>query len=131
MEGSQGKTFTAFKRPRHRTGYGRGCESDGIAVSGTKIGGHATGFILSVRVSSQVPLLNLFTLFFKEIIMPDTFKDTDKLTEIYTQRIPEITKAHIQQLPDHLKHKLHNEILLVMAKIIHESRFDPSLYLKG
>lgn len=53
----------------------------------------------------------------------------DKLTETFTLRIPEITKAGIDRLPPILKTKLNNEILLTMARVIHESKFDPQLYL--
>lgn len=52
-----------------------------------------------------------------------------KLTESYTIRIPEITKAHIDSLPSLTKNKLNNEILLTMARVIHESKFDSSMYL--
>lgn len=53
----------------------------------------------------------------------------DKLTESYTLRIPEITKVQLDKLPPPLKRKLNDEILMTMAKIIHESKFDPRLYL--
>ena len=55
----------------------------------------------------------------------------DKLTETYTLRIPEITKSEIDRLPPLLKSKLNNEILLTMARVIHESKFDASLYLSA
>ena len=55
----------------------------------------------------------------------------DKLTETYTLRIPEITKSEIDRLPPLLKSKLNNEILLTMARIIHESKFNASLYLSA
>lgn len=43
----------------------------------------------------------------------------DKLTETYTLRIPEITKSGLDHLPPPLKNKLNNEILLTMARVIH------------
>ena len=55
----------------------------------------------------------------------------DKLTETYTLRIPEVTKVNLDHLPAPLKNKLNNEILLTMARVIHESKFDPSLYLSS
>lgn len=57
--------------------------------------------------------------------------DTDKLTEIYSLRIPEITKIEIDRLPAHLKNKINHEILITIARIIHESKFDPTMHLKS
>lgn len=57
--------------------------------------------------------------------------ETDKLTETFSLRVPEVTKAEIDRLPLNLKNKLNHDILITMAKIIHESKFDPSLYLKS
>lgn len=54
----------------------------------------------------------------------------DKLTETYTLRIPEITKIEIDKLSTPLKRKLNEEILLTMAKIIHEGKFNAQLYLR-
>jgi len=54
---------------------------------------------------------------------------TDKLTETYTLGIPEVTKFQIDKLPAHFRKKLNAKILVEMAKIIHESKFDPNLYL--
>ena len=54
---------------------------------------------------------------------------TDKLTDQYVIRIPEITKRGLEQLSPVLKKKLNQQILLDMARIIHESKFDPSVYL--
>jgi hypothetical protein len=53
------------------------------------------------------------------------------LTEIYSLRIPEITKIEIDRLPAHLKNKINHEILITIARIIHESKFDPTMHLKS
>ena len=55
----------------------------------------------------------------------------DKLTEHYMIRIPEIVKINIEKLPPTLKKKLNQEILITMARIIHESKFDARLYLSS
>lgn len=54
---------------------------------------------------------------------------TDKLDHQYMIRIPEIMKANLDKLPPALKKKLNQEILILMARSIHDSRFDPKLYL--
>ena len=54
---------------------------------------------------------------------------TDKLFESFSLRIPTITKEHLEKMPKKFKKKLNEEIMLVMARVIHESRFDPSDYL--
>jgi hypothetical protein len=56
---------------------------------------------------------------------------TDKLTEQYMIRIPEITKAAIDKLPPTLKKKMNQDILILMARAIHESKFEPRLYLSS
>lgn len=53
----------------------------------------------------------------------------DKLTETYSVRIPEILSEHLKALPPPLKKKLNEELLVVMAKHVHEARFDPGIYL--
>ena len=55
----------------------------------------------------------------------------DKLTESYTFRIPEITKAMTDKLSSAWKKKLNEALLHTTAKIIHESEFDPSKYLSS
>jgi len=55
----------------------------------------------------------------------------DKLTEHYMIRVPEIVKINIEKLSPTLKKKLNQEILITMARIIHESRFDARLYLSS
>jgi hypothetical protein len=63
--------------------------------------------------------------------MDDHGLTTDKLTEQFMIRIPEITKANLDKLPPALKKKLNQEILILMARSIHDSRFDPKLYLSS
>ena len=53
----------------------------------------------------------------------------EKLNEIYTLRVSENLKALTDKLSPEWKIKLNQEIRLTMAKVVHESRFDPSLYL--
>lgn len=55
----------------------------------------------------------------------------DKRTETYSIRIPEITKAKADKLTPAWKGRLNDALLLTMAKILHESEFDPNLYLKS
>jgi hypothetical protein len=63
--------------------------------------------------------------------MDDQGLATDKLTEQFMIRIPEITKTGLDKLTPTLKKKLNHEILILMARIIHESKFDPRLYLSS
>lgn len=62
--------------------------------------------------------------------MPDIDFQTDKCTENYTIRIPEVTKKHLEKLPSQLKAKLKKKILIAMAEVSHENSFDPGEYLK-
>lgn len=55
--------------------------------------------------------------------------DTDKRTEEFTMRVPEITKAAIDRLSPHFKRRLNDRILVTMAAVIHEATFDPRRYL--
>ncbi len=57
--------------------------------------------------------------------------ETDKLMETYSIRIPEITKFQIDRLTRGQKERMNRKILLVIAHTLHESKFEPSLYLKG
>lgn len=61
----------------------------------------------------------------------DEYLCTDKLTEQYMIRVPEITKAFLDKLPPALKKKLNQDILILMARSIHELKFDPRLYLSS
>lgn len=62
-----------------------------------------------------------------EIVM----EQIDKRTETYALRIPEITKAKTDRLSAAWKQKLNDALLLTIARILHESEFDPSVYLKS
>lgn len=55
---------------------------------------------------------------------------TDKCLESYSLRIPEITKYELDKLTNGQKTAMIDEILVVMARHIHASRFDPELYLR-
>jgi len=57
--------------------------------------------------------------------------EIDKLTESYTLRIPEVTKAKTDRLSSSWKKKLNEAILLTIARTLHDADFKPSLYLKG
>lgn len=58
-------------------------------------------------------------------------EEMDKCEAIYPFRMPEITKRKVDKLSPSLKKKLNLELLLTTARILHESDFDPSLYLKS
>lgn len=53
----------------------------------------------------------------------------DKLTEIFSMRIPSVTKAGLDSMPSAWKTKLNERLLICIAQVLHESRFDPSFYL--
>ena len=53
----------------------------------------------------------------------------DKLTEQYTIRVPEVLKKQIDKMPTSHKRRLTEAILVAMAKVVHDSRFDPLVYL--
>lgn len=52
----------------------------------------------------------------------------DKLEKQYTFRIPEVLEKYIKDLSPSEKKRMHEEIIRIMAKMVHDSRFDPSLY---
>lgn len=56
--------------------------------------------------------------------------DIGKRTETYSIRIPENLHQRIAKLSDHWKRRMANEILIAMARIVHEAEFDPTFYLK-
>jgi hypothetical protein len=62
--------------------------------------------------------------------MANSDLQTGKLTAMFPIRVPEITKAKLDKLNVSFKRKLNEEILITMARILHESEFDPSVYLK-
>jgi hypothetical protein len=53
----------------------------------------------------------------------------DKLNESFSMRIPEITKTLLEKLTPEQKKTLHNAILVIIAKHLHDSTFDASIYL--
>lgn len=53
----------------------------------------------------------------------------DKLTEVYSLEIPAIIKETLETLPKEYIVKLNQEIRILMAKTIHESKFKPENYL--
>jgi len=57
--------------------------------------------------------------------------DIDKLTEMFSIRIPEILKVEIDRLSPQAKKDLNAAVLVTIAKIIHDSKFDPFIYLKS
>ena len=54
---------------------------------------------------------------------------TDKCLESYSLRIPEITKHELDKLTQAQKTAMIDEILIVMARHIHFSKFNPAVYL--
>ena len=58
---------------------------------------------------------------------------TDKRTETFSVRIPEITAHHIGKLSPTERTRMFNDLLLCMAYHIHNSsrHFDPSTYLSS
>jgi hypothetical protein len=55
--------------------------------------------------------------------------DSDKLLEVYTQRIPECLKKRLSKLSPDEKMQLSRRVLVVLAKACHDHEFDPNLYL--
>ena len=60
-----------------------------------------------------------------------TMDQIDKLTESYTFRIPEVTKAKTDRLSSTWKKKLNENLLMTIARLLHEAEFDPSKYLSS
>jgi len=56
--------------------------------------------------------------------------DIDKLLATYTFRMPQFTKNRVHGLSSYWKNKLNQELLLTTAKVLYDSEFDPSRYLK-
>lgn len=56
--------------------------------------------------------------------------DTDKRIEDFSLRIPEYTKTFLDKLTKHQKSRLNEQILIVIAKAIHEAKFNAEEYLK-
>lgn len=55
----------------------------------------------------------------------------DKRTETYSLRVPEITKTKIDRLSPVWKSELNDKLLLTIAKVLHDSEFDPKIYLSS
>ena len=53
----------------------------------------------------------------------------DKLSEVISIRVPKKLKIMVDRLPSQWKRKAYEEARLAIAKVIHESRFEPNLYL--
>lgn len=53
----------------------------------------------------------------------------DKLDAVYSFRLPECTKEQIEKLSPETKKKLNVQLLMVTARVLHESNFDPGSYL--
>ena len=53
---------------------------------------------------------------------------TEKLTEIYTLRLSDLLKLHIDKLTSEQKHILNQRIRNEMARVIHEFKFNPRDY---
>ena len=66
-----------------------------------------------------------------ETIIVQVEAEYDKLSETYSMRIPEITKNKIDKLPPPIKRKLNYELLLTIARVLHEAEFNPCDYLKS
>lgn len=61
----------------------------------------------------------------------EDLSNIDKLTESFSIRIPEITKHRLDKLSPAMKRRLNDSILIAMARVLHDSEFDPSMYLKS
>lgn len=57
--------------------------------------------------------------------------DTDKCTEQFTMRIPEVLKLDLDKLSKKQKSDLVETILITMARAVHNARFNPEIYLKS
>lgn len=53
----------------------------------------------------------------------------EKLTEVYTLRITPALKEMIDSLNTDEKHNLNHKLRVEIAKAIHNSKFDPMVYL--
>jgi hypothetical protein len=54
---------------------------------------------------------------------------TDKLTEEFTLKIPEVTKQRLDKLTKSQKKFLNERLLVAIARVLHEAEFDPIRYL--
>ena len=58
-------------------------------------------------------------------------RDIDKLTEMFSIRIPEVLKTEIDRLSVQARKDLNDAVLIAMTKVVHLSKFDPNDYLKS
>lgn len=56
--------------------------------------------------------------------------ETDKLTHEFTFRIPEILKVEVDRLSKYHKRRLNERLLVTIAAVVHEAKFDPRRYLQ-
>lgn len=57
-------------------------------------------------------------------------EEIGKRTETYTFRMPENLHFHVIKMTPHWKRRLADALLITVAKVVHESEFDPMFYLK-
>jgi len=57
--------------------------------------------------------------------------EPDKLTEVISVRVPEITKAKIDKLTRTQRNRMNTKILMAISETLHEFNYDPNLYLRG
>ena len=57
--------------------------------------------------------------------------DRGKLEIRYDFRISAHLASELAKLSPHWKKRMHDRMRIEMAKVIHESKFDPSVYLNG
>jgi hypothetical protein len=55
--------------------------------------------------------------------------ETDKLTEQFSMKIPEVLKVGISSLSPDQRKKLNLQLMVCIAKSVHDSRFNPETYL--
>lgn len=55
----------------------------------------------------------------------------EKLTELYSLRVTESLKAHLDKLPHEWKAKANEAARIAMARVIHDYKFDPTDYIGG
>lgn len=55
--------------------------------------------------------------------------EVDKLVCQHTLKIPEILRKGIDDLPPDIRKKMNIRIMVTMAQVLHEARFNPEEYL--
>ncbi len=55
--------------------------------------------------------------------------EVDKLTEQFSMKIPEVLKVGLSSLSPDQRKKVNLRLMVEIAKVIHESRFNPETYL--